>query len=69
MVAACVWLQGLGLKTPGVGRTPRPLDRNKENISHFARNTPSGALRSQDTPDQTFTFNSYVEFAVNVVSV
>lgn len=59
--------KGLGLRTPGNGRTPRALDRNKENISHLNRNTPSGALRSQDTQDHTFTFNSiagsYSEFA------
>ncbi|CAN9499408.1 unnamed protein product [Ophioblennius macclurei] len=55
-----------GLRTPGHGRTPRALDRNKENISHL-RNTPSSTLRSQDTQDRTFTFNSiagsYTEFA------
>ncbi|XP_049429163.1 protein regulator of cytokinesis 1-like isoform X1 [Epinephelus fuscoguttatus] len=58
--------KGLGLRTPGHGKTPRALDRNKENISHL-RNTPSGTLRSQDTQDHTFTFNSvagsYSEFA------
>ncbi|XP_023128588.2 protein regulator of cytokinesis 1-like isoform X2 [Amphiprion ocellaris] len=59
--------KGFGLRTPGNGRTPRALDRNKENISHLNRNTPGGALRSQDTQDHTFTFNSiagsYSEFA------
>ncbi|XP_041652659.1 protein regulator of cytokinesis 1-like isoform X1 [Cheilinus undulatus] len=59
--------KGLGLRTPGHARTPRLLDRNKENISHLNRNTPSGTLRSQDTQDHTFTFNSiagsYTEFA------
>ncbi|XP_036963400.1 protein regulator of cytokinesis 1-like isoform X2 [Acanthopagrus latus] len=50
--------KGLGLRTPGHGKTPRLLDRNKENVSHL-RNTPSGALRSQDTQDHTFTFNSF----------
>ncbi|KAM7002093.1 protein regulator of cytokinesis 1-like [Tautogolabrus adspersus] len=59
--------KGLGLRTPGQGRTPRALDRNKENLSHLNRNTPSGTLRSQDTQDHTFTFNSvagsYSEFA------
>ncbi|XP_029010034.1 protein regulator of cytokinesis 1-like isoform X2 [Betta splendens] len=35
--------KGLGLRTPGHGKTPRALDRNKENVSHL--NTPSGALR------------------------
>uniref|UniRef100_A0A672HVW3 Protein regulator of cytokinesis 1-like n=1 Tax=Salarias fasciatus TaxID=181472 RepID=A0A672HVW3_SALFA len=61
--------RGLGLRTPGRGRTPRALDRNKENISHL-RNTPSVILRSPDTQDRTFTFNSiagsYSEFAVNL---
>ncbi|XP_039989662.1 protein regulator of cytokinesis 1-like isoform X2 [Xiphias gladius] len=37
--------KGLGLRTPGHGKTPRALDRNKENISHLNRNTPSGTLR------------------------
>uniref|UniRef100_A0A3Q1F1T8 Protein regulator of cytokinesis 1a n=1 Tax=Acanthochromis polyacanthus TaxID=80966 RepID=A0A3Q1F1T8_9TELE len=59
--------KGFGLRTPGNGRTPRALDRNKENMSHLNKNTPSGALRSQDTQDHTFTFNSiagsYSEFA------
>ncbi|KAM4734332.1 protein regulator of cytokinesis 1-like [Anableps anableps] len=56
----------LGLRTPGHGKTPRALDRNKENLSHL-RNTPCGTPRSQDTQDHTFTFNSiagsYSEFA------
>ncbi|XP_005728032.1 protein regulator of cytokinesis 1-like isoform X1 [Pundamilia nyererei] len=60
--------KGLGLRTPGHGKAPRALERNKENISHLNRNTPSGTpLRSQDTQDHTFTFNSiagsYSEFA------
>ncbi|XP_060891546.1 protein regulator of cytokinesis 1-like isoform X2 [Labrus mixtus] len=59
--------KGLGLRTPGQGRTPRVLDRNKENLSHLNKNTPSGTLRSQDTQDHTITFNSiagsYSEFA------
>ncbi|KAM9352344.1 protein regulator of cytokinesis 1-like [Symphorus nematophorus] len=59
--------KGLGLRTPGHGRTPRALDRNKENISHLNRNTPSGTLRSQDTQDHNCTFNSlagsYSDFA------
>uniref|UniRef100_A0A3Q1ICY5 Protein regulator of cytokinesis 1a n=1 Tax=Anabas testudineus TaxID=64144 RepID=A0A3Q1ICY5_ANATE len=67
----CCFSFGLGLRTPGHGKTPRALDRNKENISHLNRNTPSGTLRSQDTQDHTFTFNSiagsYSEFAVNVI--
>ncbi|KAM6936960.1 protein regulator of cytokinesis 1-like [Xenentodon cancila] len=58
--------KGLGLRTPGAGKTPRALDRNKENISHLNRNTPCGTPRSQDTQDHTFTFNniagSYSEF-------
>uniref|UniRef100_A0A7N8XVV1 Protein regulator of cytokinesis 1 n=1 Tax=Mastacembelus armatus TaxID=205130 RepID=A0A7N8XVV1_9TELE len=63
--------KALGLRTPGHGKTPRALDRNKENITHLSRNTPSGALKSQDIQDHTFTFNSiagsYTEFAVNAV--
>ncbi|KAM7396850.1 hypothetical protein PAMP_019858 [Pampus punctatissimus] len=59
--------KGLGLRTPGHGKTPRALDRNKENLSHLNRNTPSGTLRSQDAQDHTFTLNSiagsYSEFA------
>uniref|UniRef100_UPI0037E87970 protein regulator of cytokinesis 1-like n=1 Tax=Semicossyphus pulcher TaxID=241346 RepID=UPI0037E87970 len=59
--------KGFGLRTPGHGKTPRALDRNKENLSHLNRNTPSGTLRSQGTQDHTFTFNSiagsYTEFA------
>lgn len=58
--------KGFGLRTPGHGNVPRAIDRNKENISHL-RNTPSGTLRSQDTQDHTFTFNSdaasYLDFA------
>ncbi|TKS73563.1 Protein regulator of cytokinesis 1 [Collichthys lucidus] len=56
--------KGLGLRTPGHGRTPRALDRNKENISHLSRNTPMGTLKSQDTQDHTFSFaGSYMDFA------
>ncbi|KAK2842391.1 hypothetical protein Q5P01_012591 [Channa striata] len=59
--------KGLGLRTPGHGKTPRAVDRNKENISHLNRNTPSGSLRTQDTQDHTFTITSfagsYSEFA------
>ncbi|XP_028285817.1 protein regulator of cytokinesis 1-like [Parambassis ranga] len=55
------------LRTPGHGKIPRALDRNKENISHLNKNTPGGTLRSQDTQDHTFTFSSiagsYTEFA------
>nr|XP_046249251.1 protein regulator of cytokinesis 1-like isoform X2 [Scatophagus argus] len=62
--------KGLGLRNTGHGRTPRALDRNKENISHLSRNTPSATLRSQDTQDHTFTINSiagsYSEFARNL---
>ncbi|MEQ2220386.1 hypothetical protein ILYODFUR_004852 [Ilyodon furcidens] len=58
--------KSLGLRTPGHGKTPRAIDRNKENLSHI-RNTPCGTPRSQDTQDHTFTFNSiagsYSEFA------
>ncbi|XP_071752769.1 protein regulator of cytokinesis 1-like isoform X1 [Centroberyx gerrardi] len=59
--------KGLGLRNPGHGKTPRALDRNKENISHLNRNALSGALRSQDSPDRNITFNSvagtYSDFA------
>ncbi|KAM4618418.1 protein regulator of cytokinesis 1-like [Polymixia lowei] len=59
--------KGLGLRTPGQGKTPRPLERNKENVSHLDKNTPSGTLKSQDGPDFTFSINSvagtYSEFA------
>lgn len=37
--------KSLGLRTPGQVKTPRVLERNKENISHLPGNTPSGALR------------------------
>ncbi|XP_068578544.1 protein regulator of cytokinesis 1-like isoform X2 [Cebidichthys violaceus] len=36
--------KGFGLRPPGQGKTPRALDRNKENLSHL-RNTPTGTLR------------------------
>lgn len=51
--------KGLCQRTTGHGKTPRALDRNKENISHLNRNTPSGTLRSQHTQDHTFTFPSF----------
>ncbi|KAM6926275.1 protein regulator of cytokinesis 1-like isoform 1-T1 [Lycodopsis pacificus] len=53
--------KGFGLRPPGQGKTPRALDRNKENLSHL-RNTPSGTPRSQDTQDHTFTSNSVADF-------
>ncbi|XP_077939472.1 protein regulator of cytokinesis 1 [Gasterosteus aculeatus] len=55
--------KGFGFRTPGQGKTPRALDRNKENISNL-RSAPSGTLRSQDTHDNTFTMvaSSYSEF-------
>ncbi|XP_020790777.1 protein regulator of cytokinesis 1 isoform X2 [Boleophthalmus pectinirostris] len=37
--------KSLGLRTPGQMKTPRILERNKENISHLQRNTPSATLR------------------------
>ncbi|XP_061532037.1 protein regulator of cytokinesis 1-like isoform X3 [Phycodurus eques] len=59
--------KGLGLRTAGHAKTPRALDRNKENLDVLNRNTPCGALRSQDTQDCTITFNciasSYSEFS------
>lgn len=36
--------KSLGLRTPGHGKTPRALDRNKENLSNL-RNTPCGTPR------------------------
>ncbi|XP_024859398.1 protein regulator of cytokinesis 1 isoform X2 [Kryptolebias marmoratus] len=52
--------KGLGLRTPGHGKIPRALERNKENISHVNRNTPK---------PQDLTFNSvagsYSEFAIS----
>lgn len=53
----------LVLRNPGQVKTPRLLERNKENISNLQRSTPTGALRSQETQDHTITLNSYVEFA------
>ncbi|XP_029909679.1 protein regulator of cytokinesis 1-like isoform X2 [Myripristis murdjan] len=62
--------KGLGLRTPGNGKTPRALDRNKENISHLSRNALSGVLRSQDSSDRNFSINavgvSYSEFARDI---
>ncbi|XP_030646555.1 protein regulator of cytokinesis 1a [Chanos chanos] len=54
---------GLGLRTPGRGRTPRALERNKENMSHL-----SGALRTMAaSPQKNHSINSvastYSEFA------
>ncbi|XP_049578063.1 protein regulator of cytokinesis 1 isoform X1 [Syngnathus scovelli] len=51
--------KGLGLRTPGHAKSTRA---NKENIN---RNTPCGALKSQDIPDRTFNAfaGSYSEFA------
>ncbi|XP_038147226.1 protein regulator of cytokinesis 1-like [Cyprinodon tularosa] len=56
--------KSLGLRTPGHGKTPRALERNKENISNI-RNTPCGTPRSQDTQDVTLNSiaGSYSEFA------
>uniref|UniRef100_A0A672PVJ5 Protein regulator of cytokinesis 1-like n=1 Tax=Sinocyclocheilus grahami TaxID=75366 RepID=A0A672PVJ5_SINGR len=53
----------LGARTPGRGRTPRGLERNKENISHL-----SGALRTMAASPQryysiTSVASSYSEFA------
>ncbi|XP_016322317.1 protein regulator of cytokinesis 1-like isoform X2 [Sinocyclocheilus anshuiensis] len=53
----------LGARIPGRGRTPRGLERNKENISHL-----SGALRTMATsPQRNFSItsvaSSYSEFA------
>ncbi|XP_061577659.1 protein regulator of cytokinesis 1-like isoform X2 [Cololabis saira] len=55
--------KGPGLRTPGPGKTPRALDRNKENISHLNRNTHCGTPRTQDAKDHTFNIaGSYTEF-------
>uniref|UniRef100_A0A8C1ALD2 Protein regulator of cytokinesis 1a n=2 Tax=Cyprinus carpio TaxID=7962 RepID=A0A8C1ALD2_CYPCA len=53
----------LGARTPARGRTPRGLERNKENISHL-----SGALRTMAASPQrnysiTSVASSYSEFA------
>uniref|UniRef100_A0A671KSP5 Protein regulator of cytokinesis 1-like n=1 Tax=Sinocyclocheilus anshuiensis TaxID=1608454 RepID=A0A671KSP5_9TELE len=58
----------LGARIPGRGRTPRGLERNKENISHL-----SGALRTMATsPQRNFSItsvaSSYSEFAVSSLS-
>ncbi|KAF7663259.1 hypothetical protein LDENG_00215570 [Lucifuga dentata] len=54
-----------GFELRGHRKTPRALDRNKENISHLNRNTPAGMLRSQEAPDHTFNSfaGSYSDFA------
>ncbi|KAI4894246.1 hypothetical protein NFI96_030250 [Prochilodus magdalenae] len=54
---------GLGLRTPARGRTPRGLERNKENLSQL-----SGALRTMtSSPHRNYSINSvassYSEFA------
>ncbi|KAK5867251.1 hypothetical protein PBY51_011761 [Eleginops maclovinus] len=54
--------RGPSLRTPGHGKTPRALDRNKENISHL-RNTPGSTLRSQDIQENTIIAGSYSDFA------
>uniref|UniRef100_A0A3Q3IV50 Protein regulator of cytokinesis 1a n=2 Tax=Monopterus albus TaxID=43700 RepID=A0A3Q3IV50_MONAL len=55
--------KGLGLRTPGYCKTPRALERNKENVTHPSRNAPSA--KSPET-ELTFNFNtiagSYSEF-------
>uniref|UniRef100_H3D847 Protein regulator of cytokinesis 1a n=1 Tax=Tetraodon nigroviridis TaxID=99883 RepID=H3D847_TETNG len=51
---------------PGGVRTPRALDRNKENLSHLNRNAPGSTPRPQHPPDQTFNLNSYSEFEKNL---
>ncbi|KAL2093334.1 hypothetical protein ACEWY4_010646 [Coilia grayii] len=54
---------GLALRTPGRGRTPLGLERNKENISHL-----TGSLRTMAaSPQKNYSINSvastYSEFA------
>uniref|UniRef100_A0A8C2BNN7 Protein regulator of cytokinesis 1a n=1 Tax=Cyprinus carpio TaxID=7962 RepID=A0A8C2BNN7_CYPCA len=61
-------LENLGGRTPARGRTPRGLERNKENISHL-----SGALRTMAASPQrnysiTSVASSYSEFAVRSLS-
>ncbi|ROL52795.1 Protein regulator of cytokinesis 1 [Anabarilius grahami] len=58
----------LGARTPARGRTPRGLERNKENISHL-----SGALRTMTaSPHRNYSItsvaSSYSEFAVSSLS-
>ncbi|KAM9497181.1 protein regulator of cytokinesis 1a isoform 1-T1 [Clarias gariepinus] len=60
---------GLGLRTPGRTRTPRGLERNKENISQL-----SGALRTMtSSPYRNCSINSvassYSEFARDCVNI
>ncbi|GAA6101372.1 protein regulator of cytokinesis 1a isoform X1 [Tachysurus ichikawai] len=60
---------GLGLRTPTRTRTPRGLERNKENISQL-----SGALRSMtSSPYRNCSINSvassYTEFARDFVNI
>ncbi|XP_056138226.1 protein regulator of cytokinesis 1-like [Lampris incognitus] len=55
-------LQGSGPRIRRFGKTPRELDRDKENLD---RNTPGGILKSQDGVDGTLNSaaGSYSEFA------
>lgn len=57
---------GLGLRAPGRGRTPRTLERNKENISHLGGTALSG-VRLLATPHPNISITSvastYSEFA------
>jgi len=54
---------GLALRTPGRGRTPLGLERNKENISHLGATLRSMAA----SPQRNYSINSvastYSEFA------
>lgn len=58
--------KGLGLRTPARGKTPRAMERNKENISHLNGTTLSGVLRPLASPHRNFSINSvastYSEF-------
>ncbi|XP_076120679.1 protein regulator of cytokinesis 1a isoform X1 [Alosa pseudoharengus] len=60
---------GLGLRTPGRGRTPLGLEKNKENISHLG-----GSLRTVTTsPQKNYSINSvastYSEFARDCINL
>uniref|UniRef100_A0A8C1Y503 Protein regulator of cytokinesis 1a n=1 Tax=Cyprinus carpio TaxID=7962 RepID=A0A8C1Y503_CYPCA len=68
VLTAYVCKLSVGARTPARGRTPRGLERNKENISHL-----SGALRTVAASPQrnysiTSVASSYSEFAVSSLS-
>uniref|UniRef100_A0A8C1A9X1 Protein regulator of cytokinesis 1a n=2 Tax=Cyprinus carpio TaxID=7962 RepID=A0A8C1A9X1_CYPCA len=68
VLTAYVCELSVGARTPARGRTPRGLERNKENISHL-----SGALRTiAASPQRNYSItsvaSSYSEFAVSSLS-